>query len=126
MYILERKETDFNVFSYDPQDKELQKIDLDKSRIKINAKQKIESFFSIDNYLILQVAKKSEKGIIFFFDLRGSYLGTADFGKEMKMIAGTYNDYLYIYKRDKQDNQFIEIYMLKQEVKNLKHLIITK
>lgn len=114
VFVLDRRETDFDIFSYNPTNKELQKNDLDKNQIKIDDKDRITSFSSIDDYLIVSIARRYQKAVCYFFDLKGNFLGIVDFGKELKIIAGAYNNYLYIYRRDKQDNQFMDIYKINE------------
>lgn len=113
VYILERTENDFDVFSYNIQNSELQKIALDKSQIRLKAGGRLTSFFSIDDYLILSDSGIPEESNHFFFDLKGNYLGAIDLAKDLQAIMGVYDDYLYIYRLDKQDNQCIDIYTAK-------------
>ena len=113
VYIIERTENNFDVFSYNTQNMELQKVALDKSQIRLKAGGRLTSFFSIDDYLILSDSGISEESGHFFFDLKGNYLGTVDLAKDLQAIMGVYNDYLYIYRTDEQDNYYIDIYSAK-------------
>ena len=111
VYILERSEKDLDVYSYNPKTSELQKIEFDRSKIPI--KNGITSFFCIDNYLILSDAARSRKPYNYFFDLDGNFLGAINIEKELQTITGVYNNNIYMYRLDKQDNQYIDIYTAK-------------
>lgn len=111
VYILERSGKELDIYSYNPKNCELQKIEFDRS--KIPAKSSISSFLSIDNYLILSNAERSKKPYNYFFDLDGIFLGTVNVEKELQTIAGVYDNKLYMYRLDKHDNQYLDIYSTK-------------
>jgi hypothetical protein len=114
VYIFDNSETDLDVYVYQPDIKELAKIQLDKKHIRNTKKKPIYAFTVYDNYLIF-----THLSYLYYYDLNGNYLGCYNAEESVQWkyaVAGAYDDNLYVLRREKINKdyqQFMDVYKVK-------------
>ena len=110
VYILETSNHNLKTYSYIVEQEVLTEIMLIGNKLPYTTGS--ENFVYFDNKLIF-VTNNDENSFQFFYDIIGDYLGKIEPLIENRYVHGSMGEYLYIYRFDEEDNQFIDVYKAK-------------